>query len=277
MQNAEIGIFILSSPLFKKHEVSALNGDILDILFFNGAIDCFCPKCGSHSIFLGENDDSDRRQRKINMSLGLDTPGASKKERKLTGIYILDFYCSRNIDHKIHFILKVDDQKMIKIGQSPSPLEIMQGDLKQYKLLLGDSFSDLNSAVILYSNNFGVASFTHLRRIMENFFMAEAFQNWEQHNDTLPKSNYNELRFKEKIDLIKDHLPQSFTDNPALYSIVSSGIHSLTEEECLAYFPPLRDCIILCLDEMISDKKRRDMKENVKKSLGQIASTIKRN
>ncbi|PWG82599.1 hypothetical protein [Pararcticibacter amylolyticus] len=277
MHNTEIGIFILNAPLFKKYEVSAFDGDIIDILFFNGAIDCFCPKCGTHSIFQGQNDDPNRRQHKINLSLGFDAPNATKKERKLTGVYILDFYCSRDRDHKLHFILKVDDQKMIKIGQSPSPLEIMQNDFKQYKQLLGASFSDLNSAVILYSNNFGVASFTHLRRIIENFFMVEAFKAYESQKGTYSGTPYNELRFKDKFNLVRDYLPETFTENPKLYSIASSGIHSLTEEKCREYFIPLKDCIILCLDEMLADIKKRAMKANVKESLGKIASSIGKN
>lgn len=273
MEQSEIGNFILVSPLFKKHELSTVTNNVLDTLFFNDSIDCFCPKCGNHSIFLGENEDSARSQRKANLSLGLDGPGTNKTERNYSGIYLLDFYCSRIKDHKLHFILRIDGQKLIKIGQSPSPLEIMQGDLKQYKSLLGDCFSDLNSAVILYSNNFGIAAFTHLRRIVENFFIKEALDDWTKNNPELT-TNYIELRYKERVDLVKAYLPHTFTDNPTLYGIISSGIHSLSEEQCLAYFPPLRDCILLCLEEKLSDIKKQKMKESVKKSLSEISSTI---
>ncbi len=273
MDQVEIGRFILDTPLFKKHDITKIGVNILDVLFFNGSIDCFCPKCKNHSVYLGENNDTDRSQNKANMSLGLDTPGASKKERDLSGIYLLDFHCPRNKDHKLHFILKIDGQKLIKIGQSPSPLEITGGDLKQYEPLLGDFFPDLNSSVILYSNAFGVGAFTHLRRIVENYFMKEAMEAWERKKHA-SSINYNELRFKEKVTLLKDYLPNTFTDNPTLYRIISSGIHSLSENQCLAYFPALRDCILLCLEEKLSDIKKQKMKDSVKKSLSDINVTI---
>ncbi|MBB5623737.1 hypothetical protein HDE69_004824 [Pedobacter cryoconitis] len=277
MQQTEIGAFVLNTPFFKKHELASLSNNVLEILFYNGAIDCFCPKCNSHSIFLGENDDSDRAQRKINIQVGsYSHNGISDRSIDFTGTYLLDFYCSRNKEHKINIIFKIDNQKLFKIGQSPSVLEIIKGDFKQYKSMLGESFYDLNSAILLHSNNFGIAAFTHLRRIIENFFMVQACNTWESKNSFDPKPKYNELRFKEKMDLVKDYLPQTFTENPTLYSIASSGIHSLTEEQCIEYFTPLKDCIILCLDEMLSELKKQTLKNSVKASLEKIASFIKK-
>ncbi len=277
MQHTEIGTFILKTSLYKKHLLSKLGPNILDILFYNDAMDCFCTQCNNMSIFLGENEDSYRAQIRSNLGLSIMVrPGAAPKEAVYNGTYLLDFYCTRNKTHKLNIILKIDDQKLFKIGQSPSALDLFQGDLTHYENVLGIYLKDLSSAVLLYSSNFGVAAFTHLRRIVENFFMAQAIKAWTETNLSEPIPNWSQLRFKDKMKLVHDYLPKSFTENPSLYTIVSTGIHSLSEEECLQYFSPLKDCIILSLDEMINDERKKILRDKVTKSLNEISSTVKK-
>jgi hypothetical protein len=54
---------------------------------------------------------------------------------------------------------------------------------------------------------------------------------------------------EEKIVLLRSHLPAFLLKNKSIYSILSNGIHELTESECLSYFEPLRVGIALILDE----------------------------
>ncbi|MEH6306827.1 hypothetical protein RYH73_14335 [Olivibacter sp. CPCC 100613] len=276
MEQIDIAAFILNSSFFKKTPISQIGEEnVINMLFFNGAIDSFCPQCNSHSVFLGENDTADKNQAKTNMFCGTDAPGYVKKQKIPHGIYQLDFSCSRNRNHKLYVTFRIDDNVITKIGQSPSPLELVKADHKQYAKLLGECFSDLNSAVILYANNFGIGAFTYLRRIIENYFLKTAFLSYKESEPENPLlSSWESLRFKEKLDLVKGYLPHTFTDNPQIYSIVSSGIHGLSEEQCLEYFLVLKDCILLSLEEQLVEIKKAITRENIKKSLAKIGSEV---
>ena len=78
----------------------------------------------------------------------------------------------------------------------------------------------------------------------------------------------------ERITMLKDRLPAFLVENPAMYSILSKGIHELSEEECLKHFSTLRICIELTLDNKL-EKKNREMKiKEARKALGQAVDEI---
>lgn len=274
METNDLAPFILRMPFFKNHSIEELGIAVaLEVLFFEGSIDCYCPKCKNDSVFLRRETTNDK-QIKVNVQLGSIASHGTKKQLIPQGIYPLEFNCSRDKDHKLYFIFKVDNQKLAKIGQSPSALEILEGDFKKYKDQLGVSFGDLNSSMILYTNNFGIASFTYLRRLVENYFMCDAIDSLIKVDEKVSKSYYESLKFKDKLALVKDYLPNSFNDNKVIYSILSSGIHGLTEKECLEYFTPLKDCILICLEEKQSELRRKKLSESVKNTLQKIGTTI---
>ena len=72
---------------------------------------------------------------------------------------------------------------------------------------------------------------------------------------------------KEKIDLLKESIPDFLVSNKALYSILSKGIHELSEQECLELFPVMKTSIEYILDEI---KARRELEEKKKKLSEQI-------
>jgi hypothetical protein len=72
---------------------------------------------------------------------GVWNPGSKPKD--YSGTYPLDFYCTRDKSHKLNFILNIDGEKLSKIGQSPSVLEIVKGDFKHYKNMLGEQFEGI--------------------------------------------------------------------------------------------------------------------------------------
>lgn len=50
--------------------------------------------------------------------------------------------------------------------------------------------------------------------------------------------------------------------NHSIYSILSKGIHELSEEECLKYFIPIKNGIELILDENLEKQEKvRKIKE----------------
>ena len=75
--------------------------------------------------------------------------------------------------------------------------------------------------------------------------------------------------------MLSEYLPKALTNNMVSYGIISKGIHELSEEECIDYFPVLHDLIIMILRQW--EKIRRDEEEEKKISvaLNQIASKEK--
>lgn len=62
----------------------------------------------------------------------------------------------------------------------------------------------------------------------------------------------------EKIKIIEDYLPEFLVENRSLYAILSTGIHDLTEDECLQYFEAVKIGIEQILDEKIIQKEKAD-------------------
>ena len=64
------------------------------------------------------------------------------------------------------------------------------------------------------------------------------------------------MRMEERIDALRDHLPDFLVENRKIYSILSKGIHELTEEDCAEAFSSIELGIKLILDEEIAIKRK---------------------
>lgn len=60
-----------------------------------------------------------------------------------------------------------------------------------------------------------------------------------------------------------------------IYGIVSKGIHELSEEECLQFFPVLRDSIFMILEKWEEERRKTENEKKLAASISKIASTIK--
>jgi predicted ATPase len=78
----------------------------------------------------------------------------------------------------------------------------------------------------------------------------------------------------EKIILLKGHLPEALVSNAGMYSILSRGIHSLSEEECLKYFDTIKLGIELILDEKIEQDTRRKKIKSVTDEIARIKGNL---
>jgi len=67
--------------------------------------------------------------------------------------------------------------------------------------------------------------------------------------------------------LLKAELPEFLVENRKLYGILSKGIHSLTEEECLEYFDVVKAGIELILDEKVDHLKKQRKIDDAKHKL----------
>jgi hypothetical protein len=112
----------------------------------------------------------------------------------------------------------------------------------------------------------------YLRRIFEGLIEeahreASEAPGWKE-------DDFTRGRMDEKIILLREKLPSFLVENSSLYSILSKGIHALTEEECLEYFGPVRIAIELILDEKIEQEKKISKIEAAKKALSDIKSKL---
>ena len=85
--------------------------------------------------------------------------------------------------------------------------------------------------------------------------MAKARAGWDE-------NEYQKSRVKEKIELLKTDLPEFLVKNPVIYSIISKGIHELTENECREYFPVLKTCLEFVLTDLEA-KRETEQKRKI--------------
>lgn len=96
----------------------------------------------------------------------------------------------------------------------------------------------------------GIGAFVYPRRIFEWAIeeahkVASAKQGWDE-------AAYNTLRMSDKISMLHDHLPSFLVEHKSQYSILSKGIHELTEGACKSAFADVRLGIELILDDILA-------------------------
>lgn len=190
-------------------------------------------------------------------------------------IWYVTLSCGRYKD-KIDLILflRAEDYAIMKIGQYPSVADIHRGQIKQYKSVLSkEDLKEFTRAIGLAANGVGIGSFVYLRRIFEKLIFEASAQ---AITDGIVDANkFASLRMDEKIESIKDYLPDTLVEMKQVYGILSKGIHELTEQECLAYFDTMRVGIELILDEKLEKKRKADKKKLALSAISKITSEIK--
>jgi hypothetical protein len=79
----------------------------------------------------------------------------------------------------------------------------------------------------------------------------------------------------DKIAVLKQHLPKFLVENRSLYGIMSVGVHTLSEEKCLAAFPVVRVAIELILDEHLERHTRGKKIAAASKSISTLGTILK--
>ncbi|MBI5724466.1 MAG: short-chain dehydrogenase [Planctomycetes bacterium] len=190
-------------------------------------------------------------------------------------IFTLLLTCSRKKDHEILFLFFANDGKLQKIGQYPSLADLATPDIYKYRNILGDErYKEFTRGVGLASHGVGIGAFVYFRRIFEFLIekahlVAKSIINWDE-------DKYIKSRMDEKITLLQAHLPEVLVKTKSLYGILSKGIHSLTEDECLDSFKVVKLGIELILDEELARKTREDKIRVASKDIGTLGNLLKR-
>lgn len=251
--------FLIDLPLY---ELVTFEDEDLEegrkLFCFNETLDTYCPDCNQHSIF----------SRLGNYSTMYDASAWVD-----CGRFVISLGCSRNRSHELFFLFQADGQSIQKIGQLPSIASLNLFDVKKYsKVLEKKYFKELTKSIGLASHGVGVGSFVYLRRIFE-FLIEEARGNVENVEDW-DDSAYKTARMAEKIEMLKTELPDFLVENKSMYSILSKGIHELSENECLAAFPVVKLGIEVILDDKLERMRREQKLAEAKKAIASLASNI---
>lgn len=249
--NADVSVENLFLILSLYNPIKFTEEDVESIgeFFFNTNLiqfDSFCVECKKESTFK-----LDKRVlgRKVEFN---PFYGQEHLKNELNGFatpFQITFSCQRNNIHKYSFSFRITDFEITKVGQFPSAASIESHTIQKYKKILSEDYRDFSKAIGLFSHSIGAGSFVYLRRIFENLIE-------DKHLEASQELNWNEeafLRSKmdEKIKLLTKFLPSILVENRKVYSILSKGIHDLTEKECLSLFPKIKLAIELILDEKI--------------------------
>jgi len=254
--------FFLRVPLYKEYAVaeeSALT--LLQMEFFSGRMDAYCPQCKADSIFVAVQKNVQQPRQEL-----------------FTGynhFFWVQLTCSRDQSHQLTYIFRVWGGTVQKIGQFPSLADLSLHDIKKYSAVLGEErFREFTRAIGLAAHGIGVGSFVYLRRIFE--FLVEEAHGLARSDPAWDDENYQRSRMGEKIALLEKQLPQFLVQNHSLYGILSKGLHELGEDDCLQAFPIVKVGIEIILDGKLEEmQKSRKLKEAEKAIQGLASSMAK--
>jgi NAD(P)H-flavin reductase len=135
-----------------------------------------------------------------------------------------------------------------------------------------EKIKELTKAVGLVANGIGIGSFVYLRRVFESLIE-------EAHNEAKVDSGWDEAQYQknrmvEKIEQLKNHLPDFLVKNKGMYGILSVGIHELEENECLKHFDAVKVGIELILDEKLEKRNKAKKIEEAQNRIQVITQSI---
>ena len=236
-------------------------------LNFGGSLDAYCIECHRTSVFQPVEVPSPER------------PIHYVADQVEWAHHYKYFHCSRSPGlHRLYFAVRVDYGALTitKVGQFPSLADLAHGGLKEYRRVLPtEAKHDLSSALGLFAHGVGVGSFVYLRRIFERL-LEEAHSAAQQEWGDAENNAYKEADVQGKIGLLSSHLPETLVENRDLYGILSKGLHELSEDECNAHFPVVRNGIETILEERIAERRREARRVGAKRAVDRARHKLRR-
>ena len=226
-----------------------------EILEFKKSIDVYCPECKQLATFHPEIDERTNTLSAKEVQATFRIKAAGLSSNPLSGWNLKDFSkrirCTRS-DHEMDFHFKKVQGSLIKVGQHPSISDIASMGTEEFVKPLGKSaVAELNKAMGLAAHGIGIGSYVYLRRIFESL-VEEAHKKAAVQNDWV-EVDYINARMQERVRLVKDFLPDFVVEHPEMYSILSRGLHELSEDECLSHFEALKTAIFNSMCLVVTD------------------------
>lgn len=292
--------FLETYGLYDPIEITIDNKDeLIELISGNVNIDLFCPDCKTNRVFhidpiryyykWRDNDEDEEYY----MGLLSDK---LKKEFELTPLYLnfneenflekwmetVDEYeeylrvmhfscvCAMDLTHRLDFVVEIFENKMMKIGQYPTYADLEISEIYNFKKILPDiDLKELRRANGLYSNGIGAGSYVYLRRVFER--LVESAKD-KAIQDGAHEDKFSGASIEQRIKELKNYLPEFLVNNKQIYGIISKGIHELSDEECLKYYPVMYGAIIMILTEWKEKNDREQQIRQLEKDINEIVS-----
>jgi len=261
--------FHLEMPLYTQFDLSvgAVAEKVFACVSHAGTIDAYCIYCEKESVFKTTENIHETPQRKNEYVKESDFEAWSNRGY---GFDRVVHTCTRG-GHNYYAYYFRSKETLIKFGQLPSAADFQIPQAGKYRKILGEQqYKELTRGIGLAAHGVGIGSFVYLRRIFEN-------QIEEAHKAAtggVDEDAYARARMDEKIQILADHLPEFLVENKTLYSILSKGIHELTEEECRRHFEALKIGIEQILDEKIEKAEKLAKAERARKAIQGVSQEV---
>lgn len=291
--------FLLDSGLYASIFIEEENiSDFIELVKGNVKISTYCKECEQERVFTMKpikyyhmtgqegNEKITCESLGDRMSSMQDVMSIAKIENKNTDAWELiksnfaditrlmnfEFICSMDEKHHLDFTVLVNDNSFMKIGQFPSIADITFPGLDDYKHVISkQDRSELGTAIGLFANGVGAGSYVYLRRILERL----VYQAKENAGDKVDNDSFENAKVADRIKMLEGYLPDILVQNTTIYGILSKGIHELSEEECLNYFPVVKECIFQILGMWENMRKKQADEEALNKALNVIITKMK--
>lgn len=255
LTDTDIKAFLEAAPLYSWREFKQprVNRSSLWIK----EIDAYCDVCEQQRPF------QDLRPRGSGSGLAVS---ALK-----SGTSYFEFSCvSCRKSHRKYLVeqmLDAENIRLQKYGELPRSKLPRNRALQKF---LSDDLDNYEKAIICLSHEYGVAAFAYFRRVVENniYKLLDLVQQdaLSSGGDQATLGAIAELRkespMSEKIKVANLALPSYLKPdglNPLgrLYQVLSEGIHSLSESECLAKAKATSECLTFLVSELASRQEHR--------------------
>lgn len=293
MTSQEFLVQLVEAPLYKKFPCAStdLSNVARSIRVHEQRFDLYCPLCGKDSTWkLIVSEETSKRYKLEKASAGHFGGGASTI--RWDGKFQLITQCSRDPSHIATYYLDTgklsnksatkpkhgDSVKDVtaettpqeaersfiqKVGQTPSLFDFQKTVLGSLSAgLTKEQANDFVRAIQTHSHGYHVASCVYLRRVFESMLDAAKVHHMEAHELT-KWDEYDSGKTSQKIQLLKQYLPDFLVDHPHLYTLLSLGVHELSEQQCSEEFENLRTAIDIIIREQIADANERKRKVEI--------------
>jgi uncharacterized protein YjaG (DUF416 family) len=257
--------FLETSGLYTKQKLDSRVANITLIDY--PSIKMFCNSCESEETFVFQKEKSSE----LMLHVILD-------ERQLEReVMTIEYECA-NCGNLEYFLIELNEKHdtIKKVGQSAG-LNINVE--KRIEKLLSQKVENYKKGLICESHGYGIGAFAYYRRIVEEIIdellekIKDIIEDDEKEEyiqilDTI-KSSSNAT---DKINIIKNQLPESLKNSShnhfkIIYSILSAGIHSYSDKECLELSINLRKTFINLIQSLEIHSSDKKLDESTKKLL----------
>ncbi|MEK7601569.1 MAG: short-chain dehydrogenase [Patescibacteria group bacterium] len=242
-----ITAFHLQMPLYRTYDlaIGSIKEKVYELMIAQQTVDAYCIWCRKQSVF---QTHSPTRWTYAQWQKHI--------EGELTEFNLQCVHNQKHIYRSYYFLTKGTNDFQ-KVGQFPSAADFQIPQSEIYRKILTDQqFKEMVRGIGLAAHGVGIGSFVYLRRVFED--LIEEAHEIARVSPSFDEKTYADARMDDKIKMLEEHLPSFLVENRKLYSVLSKGIHDLTEEECLAYFDAVRIGIEQILDEKIELQEKAE-------------------